>query len=74
MMLDSINAFKHTLNVLLGYIKPFNTVQCILYVPIVLLEGINMILAHYAGIICLPISYALNYAGIFDGRLVLKLF
>ena len=32
--------------------------------------SIDLILAHCAGIICLSISYALNYAGIFDGGIV----
>ena len=31
------------------------TLWCILYVPIALLESINLILAYYAGIICQPI-------------------
>ena len=38
------------MNVLLECIELLNAVQCILYVPIVLLESINLILAHYAGI------------------------
>ena len=50
-----IHAFQHILNVLLECIKLFNTVPCILYVLIVLLESIDTILAHYAGIICPPI-------------------
>ena len=54
-LFDYINAFQQILNVLLAHIEPFNTVQCILYLLIVLLEIIDLILAHYASIICLPI-------------------
>ena len=43
---------KCILNVLLERIELFNTVQCILYAQIVLLESIDQILADYAGIIC----------------------
>ena len=50
-----ILAFQCIMNVLLERIEPFNTVQCILYVLIVLLESIDLILAHYAGIVCPPI-------------------
>ena len=58
------------MNVLLERIKPFNTVQCILYASLVLLESIDQILALYAGIIIImPAHYASNYAGIFDGGL-----
>ena len=46
------------LNVLLERIEPFNTVQCILYAQSVVLESIDLIVAHYAGIICLPIILA----------------
>ena len=56
------------MNVLLEHIDPLNTVQCILYAPIVLLESIDLIVDHYAGIICPPIN-AVKYAGIFDGGL-----
>ena len=50
-LFDSIYyAFQYLLNVLLQYIEPFNTVQCILYVPIALLENMNLILAHYVSI------------------------
>ena len=51
----SIYAFQCILNVLLECIEMLNTVQCILYVSIVLLENINLMLAHYASIICQPI-------------------
>ena len=54
-LLDSICEFQCILNVLLEHIEPFNTVHCILYYSIVLLESINLIIAHYAGIICPPI-------------------
>ena len=56
-LLDSINAFQQILNVLLEHIEPLtvNTVQCILYVPIVLLESIYLNSARYAGIVCPPI-------------------
>ena len=54
-LFDSIYACQSILNVLLERIEPFNTVQCILYVPIVLLESIELIVAHYAGIMCSPI-------------------
>ena len=57
-MFDSIYAFKCNLNVLLECIESFNTVQCILYVPITLLDSINLILAYYA----------FNYADLFDSR------
>ena len=46
-------AFRCNLNVVLERIELFNTVQCILYAPIVLLKSIDLILAHYAGIICI---------------------
>ena len=49
-LFNTINAFYQILNVLLECIEPFNIVQCILYVPIVLLESIELILAHYASI------------------------
>ena len=55
----SIYAFQCILNVLLKCIESFNTVECILYMPIFLLESIDLILAHYAstaGIICPPIT------------------
>ena len=48
-------AFQCILNTLLESIKTFNTVQCSLCGPIVLLESIDLILTHYAGIIYLPI-------------------
>ena len=44
------NAFQQILNVLLERIEPFNTVQCILYAPIILLESIVLILANCASI------------------------
>ena len=46
----------------------------LLYALIFLLESIDLILAHHISIICwhnVPAYYALNYAGIFDGGLVL---
>ena len=45
----------------------------LLYAPIVLLESIDLILAHYSSIMRhnIPAYYALNYAGIFDGGLAL---
>ena len=43
-----LSTFQCILNVLLECI---NTAQCILYALIVLLESIDLILAHYAGII-----------------------
>ena len=49
-MFDSVNAIQQIPSFLLKCIEPLNTVQCILYAPIVLLESINMILAHYASI------------------------
>ena len=52
-LFDSIYAFQSILNVLLERMEPFNTVQGILYVPIVLLESIDLIVVHYAGIIIL---------------------
>ena len=42
-LLDSIYSFQCILNVLLECIEPFNTVQYILYAPIVLLESIDLI-------------------------------
>ena len=68
-------AFRCNLNVVLERIELFNTVQCILYAPIVLLKSIDLILAHYAGIIImhLPAYYALNYAGIFDRGLLVAI-
>ena len=56
-LFDSINAFQQILNVLLEHIEPLtvNTVQCILYAPIVLLESIYLNSARYAGIVCPPI-------------------
>ena len=53
------DAFQCILNVLLECTESFNTVQCILYAPIVLLESIDMILAHYAGIIYPPLCFLL---------------
>ena len=44
------------------FIEPFNTVQCILHATIVLLESIDLILAHYASIICLPIMLKIMLA------------
>ena len=49
-LFDSIYAFHCILNVLLEHVERFNTVQHILYVSIVLLESIDLTLAHYAGI------------------------
>ena len=62
--------FKCILYVLLERIEPFSTVECILSAPIVLLESIDLILAHSP--LCwhnMSAYYALNYAGIFDGGL-----
>ena len=42
--------------------------KVLLYVPNVLLESIDLILAHYSRH-NMPAYYALNYAGIFDGGL-----
>ena len=70
------NAFQQILNVLLECIEPFNTVQCILYAPIILLESIVLILANIVLALCwhnIPSCYALDYAGIFDGGLGLLL-
>ena len=52
-------AFQCILNTLLESIKPFNTVQCNLRAPIVLLKSIDLILAHYAGIIYPSIYFKL---------------
>ena len=50
---------------LLECIEPFNTVQCILDAPIVLLESIDLILAHYASITGLPNMLQIMLAYIF---------
>ena len=58
----SIYAFQCILNVLLECIELFNTVECILYMRIFLLESIDLILAHHAstaGIICPHIMFLL---------------
>ena len=52
-LFDFMYAFQCILNTISESIKPFNTVQCNLCAPFVLLECINLILAHYAGIIYL---------------------
>ena len=49
-LFDAIYAFQSILNFPLERIELFNTVQCILYTSIVLLESIDLILAHYASI------------------------
>ena len=49
-LFDSICAFQCILNVPLECIEPFNTVKCILYVPIVLLKNTDLIIAHYTNI------------------------
>ena len=54
-LFESNNAFQCTLNVLLECIEPFTLYIVFLYQLIVLLESIDLILAHYAGVICLPI-------------------
>ena len=44
-------AFQCILNALIESIKLLNTLYNVFYVLIVLLESIDLILAHYAGII-----------------------
>ena len=72
------------LNVLLEHIILFNTVQCILYVPIVLLEHIMLFntvqcivyvsIVQYRSLLCshnMLTFYALNDAGIIDAGLLI---
>ena len=53
-------AFQYILNNLLESIKTFNTAQCNLCAPIVLLESINLILTYYAGIFDRGLDPAMN--------------
>ena len=63
-MNDSIYAFQCMLNALLECIKLFNTTLCAL---IVLLESIDPLGWHNK-----PDYYALNYAGMLDGGLLMS--
>ena len=72
-LFDSIYAFQCTLNVLLEPIEPFNIVQCTFICA-------NCSIGEYRSDfspLCwhnMPTYYALNYAGIFDGGLMISPF
>ena len=69
----SIYAFHCILNVLLECIELFNTVECILYMRIFLLESIDLILAHHAstaGIICPHIMFFIMSAYLTEAYLL----